>query len=333
MSDKSTKNDSKGLNTKFTKFFVKTRVEKMFMKEDQIGANPDFFHHTENSPKRFDIPLEALKYAINTGRKISLTPRMMPIMLRTVKGIYASLDDLKKNPAEPKTTIDEKLMTELRSYISSTGVGSIGFTKIPEDYIFQQKGIQYRNAIILTMEMDKKKMETAPSFVSMKEVFRTYHDLGVASIKISRYLRNKGFGTQAIHPLGGMIELVPSAIQANIGWVGHQGLIISPEFGPRMRLAAVLTSIENLPFTTVDTNPYSWVEEWCKTCRACERACPGNAILENYSKEQNDHRHYIEIKKCFPHFIEENGCSICIKVCPFSKIGYKKVKEAFEKRK
>ncbi|WP_457558745.1 4Fe-4S binding protein [Candidatus Harpocratesius sp.] len=98
--------------------------------------------------------------------------------------------------------------------------------------------------------------------------------------------------------------LVPLAVNANIGWIGYQGLVISPEFGPRMRLAAVLTSIENLPFTELKDNEHSWIGSRCEKCKACMRACPGTAILDPKPKEENRYRNYIEIDKCFPHFIE-----------------------------
>ncbi|MHA1822035.1 MAG: hypothetical protein ACTSU2_05005 [Promethearchaeota archaeon] len=160
-----------------------------------------------------------------------------------------------------------------------------------------------------------------------------FHDLGVAVLKLSRYIRKHGFGAQAIHPLGGSVMLVPLALNANIGWVGHQGLIISPEFGPRMRLGAVLTYIENLPFKSLEDNQHSWINDFCKDCNVCVRSCHGSAIHKETIEGENGHRHYIDINKCFPHFTEEYGCTICIKVCPFSRIGYYRVKMQFERKR
>lgn len=321
------------LRVALQKFLVKTRVSKMIELENEIAQEPEFISGGEDNKFRFDIPLEGLQYAINTGRKISITPRTLPILLPTVKDIFSSLNEAKSNPLNPKTQISPELLGELEKIAEKAGIGSVGFTKVPDKYIFQEKGIRYRNAIVVTMEMDKEKIESAPSIAAMKEILNTYHNLGKAVLKISRFLKKNGFGAQAVHPLGGVVMLVPLAIEANLGWIGHQGLVISPKFGPRMRLAAVLTSIENLPFTDSSTNEYSWIQDWCDSCKACLRKCPGKAILDPTIEENSDYRHYIEIDKCFPHFIEEYGCSICIKVCPFSKVGYEKVKRMYEKRK
>jgi epoxyqueuosine reductase QueG len=32
-------------------------------------------------------------------------------------------------------------------------------------------------------------------------------------------------------------------------------------------------------------------------------------------------------QKCFPYFVANYGCSICIKACPFSPMGYEKLRE------
>ncbi len=33
--------------------------------------------------------------------------------------------------------------------------------------------------------------------------------------------------------------------------------------------------------------------------------------------------------RCFPYFAKNHGCSVCIKVCPFNRQGYDKIKEGF----
>jgi epoxyqueuosine reductase QueG len=64
---------------------------------------------------------------------------------------------------------------------------------------------------------------------------------------------------------------------AGLGWLSASGLIVTPEHGPRVRLAAVFTNIENLPFST--HNDHAWVEDFCAECRICIRQCPAEAIL------------------------------------------------------
>ncbi|MCK4252982.1 MAG: [Fe-S]-binding protein, partial [Candidatus Heimdallarchaeota archaeon] len=112
---------------------------------------------------------------------------------------------------------------------------------------------------------------------------------------------------------------------------GKAGLLITPVNGPTVRLAAVFTSIQNLPIT--DGNEHSWIGEFCKTCLKCIKECPPQAILKNPIKHDTGRVTHIDNNKCFPYFAENYACTICIKVCPFNNTSYEKIKVAFEKRK
>jgi epoxyqueuosine reductase QueG len=58
---------------------------------------------------------------------------------------------------------------------------------------------------------------------------------------------------------------------AGLGWIGKNCLLITPQYGPRIRLASVLT---DAPLIAVD-NP---LEHRCNGCRSCVEACPVAAI-------------------------------------------------------
>jgi epoxyqueuosine reductase len=129
----------------------------------------------------------------------------------------------------------------------------------------------HENAIMLTMEMDKDRIDTSPSEQSFIEVHETYHHLGRAANRIAGWLRQRGYSAHAGHPLMGLALYPPLAQQAGLGWRGLHGLLITPRFGPRVRLAAVFTSIENLPFG--QENPHQWIGNTA-TCASC---APGSA--------------------------------------------------------
>jgi epoxyqueuosine reductase QueG len=92
-----------------------------------------------------------------------------------------------------------------------------------------------------------------------------------------------------------------------------------------MRLAAVFTSIQDLPFFEAE-NEYRWIEGYCETCGRCRRSCPTGAILAEPIERDNGLMMCIDAEKCFPFFLDHHGCSVCIKVCPFSRAGYGKIK-------
>lgn len=99
------------------------------------------------------------------------------------------------------------------------------------------------------------------------EVMRTYDELGIISNKIAKYLRKKDFSAHAGHPLIGVSLYPPMVKQAGIVWLGFSGIMISLEYGPRFRLAAVFTSIENLLFS--EENGHNWIKDYCDSCRRC----------------------------------------------------------------
>ena len=114
-------------------------------------------------------------------------------------------------------------------------------------------------------------------------------------------------------------------------------MLITPQFGQRQRIAPIF--IQDKLFEFTDNNDHTWIEEFCKSCMKCEKACPPQAI---YSTKKigiqniegiNQTSTCIDRIKCFPQFSRTLGCSICIKVCPFSKgaDSYSKVKSSFDK--
>ena len=163
-------------------------------------------------------------------------------------------------------------------------------------------------------------------------IFGTYDDLGIAANKIAYFLREQGYAAQADHPLGGLVLFPPLAQKAGIGRVGKHGLLITPEFGPRVRLAAVYTSIQDLPFA--ETNDHDWIDEYCKICGICIKQCPPQAILEEAVTHDTGRITNITQQSCFEYFTQFYGCSVCVKVCPFSKAGdtYERLKAVLEKR-
>lgn len=61
-----------------------------------------------------------------------------------------------------------------------------------------------------------------------------------------------------------------------MGVIGKHGLLITPNFGSSLRLAAVYTDIENLAIT--DSNEHLWVDKFCDSCNRCVKKCTAQVI-------------------------------------------------------
>jgi epoxyqueuosine reductase len=72
---------------------------------------------------------------------------------------------------------------------------------------------------------------------------------------------------------GGMY-LKDSAVLSGLGCIGKNNLLITPEFGPRVRFRSMLLDEELTPTGPIDFNPCDGCEEFCR------KLCPQNAFDE-----------------------------------------------------
>ena len=314
------------ISSKFQTRLAEGGISKLFQKENKVGDIEGSIRFSGDSPSRFNIPMEIQKYT-EKGRPGFI--RTAPTMLSNILNLNKVLDSLKDNPENPKTKIRNYELEEFEKYARKVGADLIGYTKIDSKLIFKDKAVLHENVIVLGLEMSKKRIDTVPSFLGFKEVMQTYNKLGITVNKIARYFRKKGFSAHAGHPLMGASLYPPLAQAAGLAWIGYSGIMISPQFGPRFRLAAVYVNIENLPNS--EENEHSWVREYCDTCKICIKECPGNAILDQAKEHEDGRITHIDNQKCMPYFSNNYGCSICIRVCPFNNVDYYTLKKDHRK--
>jgi len=95
------------------------------------------------------------------------------------------------------------------------------------------------------------------------------------------------------------------AYLAGLGWIGRQSLIVSPQFGARIRLVTVLTDLELPAQKPIDAG--------CGKCIACIKACPAGAIKDNVADfDLSACKSQLEI---FRKEIGQHICGICVKAC------------------
>lgn len=111
------------------------------------------------------------------------------------------------------------------------------------------------------------------------------------------------------------------ARMAGLGWQGKNLLLITPEYGPRVRLVTVLT---NAPLKTDAP-----IKNRCGKCTLCRDACPAGAIKGVSTKDHyKDRDEALYFHKCVEKLADEFAklpdvreliCGVCIKVCPFGR--------------
>jgi len=271
------------------------------------------------------IELNKFDITNTEGSSSDKLKKIMPKLFKTIrKAISGYKREIKELPVEVQSA-PKKFWGEIEEQAKNLGIDLIGFAPIDENLMFEEDHIGgidvlYQNAIVLGMEMDYEAIDTAPEPPAGVESLNIYAELGEATNKLTDFIRSKGYRAIACHPLGGPILYPAMAVKAGLGKIGKQGLLITKNFGPRQRLSMVAVNIDTLP-----ENPREdfVIDKYCKKCKRCVNLCPVNAIYDEPIINENGTVTRIDGEKCIKHFYETTGCSICIKECPFHKIGYK----------
>ena len=178
------------------------------------------------------------------------------------------------------------------------------------------------HTIVIGTEMAHNVIKTYPSATAGVATGYGYSRDAHTLQSIATFIQ--GMGYRAVASLNDTANRIPYAIQAGLGEYGRHGLVITREFGPRLRFGQIFT---DLPL--VHDAPIKFgVKEFCEICRRCSNACPPKAIphgepqekIINQSNLIGVRKWSVDAEKCFKFWTDQGTeCGICIRVCPYNK--------------
>jgi len=101
------------------------------------------------------------------------------------------------------------------------------------------------------------------------------------------------------------------ATLAGLGWIGKSSLLVSPDYGPRVRLGAMLTDGSLLTDKPV-------VYSVCGDCNLCVEACPVGAIKGANWTQGVERSDLFDVRLCYEHR-RDSLCELCLKACPIGR--------------
>jgi len=288
--------------------------------DDYYKRNPD--------KKQIDDELRALPNIGGEG-----TATFHPLHSPFADAGFRFLSDIKKyvegEVNENRVKVDALEITKRIKKLSKyLGAKLIGIAKMQDYHFYSHRGRNpetygqeidkfHKFGIVFAVEMDKDMINRAPQCEEVIAVTKGYMDAAIIGMWISYYIRELGYEARN-HMDGNYLVVAPLVAQdAGLGEIGRNGILITKEYGQRVRLGVVTTDMPLIPDERSDFG----IKEFCKICNKCPKTCPGKAIPDGDMREINGQlRWQIEQEKCYGMWRRlGTDCGVCLSTCPFSQ--------------
>jgi epoxyqueuosine reductase len=236
---------------------------------------------------------------------------------------------------EPVKETPEEMSRHIKKVAKTFGADLVGICQVHPNWVYSHEFNTIsrehypfelpegcHNAIVLAFEMDYEGIQMSPTALEGGFVGYGYSMMAFVANLLATFIR--GLGYRAL-PSGNDTALsVPLALAAGLGEMGRLGLLMTKEFGPRIRLSKVFT---DLPLS-YDTYRPLGAKAFCNDCKKCATYCPSQAIPDgemtteghNISNHSGPLKWYVDCEKCFQFWAKNRtDCANCIRVCPFNK--------------
>lgn len=234
-----------------------------------------------------------------------------------------------KHLAEGKTTSEKvetnpkEITEQLKIFTKYLGADLFGITKLNNNHYYSYRGREgnygkkirkkHKYAIVFLTEMKEEMISKAPNIEMTMASVNGYVKAGTIGMWLAYYLRNIGY--EARNHLDGNYLLVAPLVarDAGLGEIGRNTLLLTKEFGPRVRIGIVTTNLELISDKKRDFGFLNL----CNACKRCAKECTAESIsFDNFSAKE---KISIDQAKCYEKWSElGTDCGICLDVCPLS---------------
>jgi len=250
---------------------------------------------------------------------------------------------------------------EVVEWLKGNGASLVGISNVerfdgaprghhPRDFVPGAKSVVSFGLPPLHLAMNWEGHLVGSDFVSpnsRRDVLQTYfgwrcsHDLvddlnDMIALRLSIFLENRGYLSLFFPSSGpyrqfirenvslgkGLFSHRHAAVRAGLGEFGLNNLVVTPQYGPRVRFGSVITEAELTPSPLLGVKACLGV-----SCSICVKSCPGAISLRSdFDPEEVWYQTpaQTDIESCWKLHPEHHCLTTCIKVCPVGNTPSKK---------
>ena len=192
-----------------------------------------------------------------------------------------------------------------------------------EEYRVIPKKARY--AIVYTVQMSEETMARCPTVLGSLTTSLTYTRSQNIQDRAQAFLHGLGYmglGESSTNALGISPAL---GVYAGLGELSRYNRLLTPEYGPMVRVFKMLTDLPLAPTKPIDAGLY----KFCHECKKCADACPGKAL--SFEDEPSwetrggwnnpGHRAWFEdsvLCRFYQRTYTGTNCGLCFSACPFA---------------
>lgn len=171
-----------------------------------------------------------------------------------------------------------------------------------------------KQGIVFAVKMSPEEIAEAPNPRAAAEVVNGYMRVAVIGLVLAETIRQWGWNATCTMDGRADVVLPVAARFAGLGSIGRSGLLLTDDFGPCVRLGAVLT---DMPLARTPRKPCT-ASKLCLTCKKCAVLCPAQAI--DTAMSENGQFAKVDDDACFTKWKEYGtDCGLCVANCPLTK--------------
>jgi ferredoxin len=224
----------------------------------------------------------------------------------------------------------EQMSDWLKTLARFYGAHSAGITALEGYHLYSHIGrgpgrygarirLPHTHALAFTVEMRNIPLQQGPGAAAVMESAREYADAARIAVQLAACLRLIGASARAHIDENYRVLCPLVARDAGLGEIGRFGYLITPDLGPRVRLAVVTTDLKLQPDRYL---PDAAVIDFCSFCTKCADNCPAGAVPTGERVRSNGAlRWKIDADACFRYWNSVGtDCGRCMATCPYSHL-------------